>query len=128
MKQHLGVFKSGQVFFEFSIPRMGKRVDNILIIRDLIFVVEFKVGDRQFTSQAKTQVIDYCLDLLNFHAGCHHQKVIPVLVATQANSIEQDWQAIRELNDALCCNTEQLTNYLLEAIQYFSESTYFALS
>ena len=70
---------------------MGKRVDNILIIRDLIFVVEFKVGDRQFTSQAKTQVIDYCLDLLNFHAGCHHQKVIPVLVATQANSIEQVW-------------------------------------
>ena len=64
LKQHLGFFENGQIFFEFSIPRMGKRVDNVLIIRDLVFVVEFKVGDRQFTSQAKTQVIDYCLDLL----------------------------------------------------------------
>lgn len=128
LKQHLAVFNHGQIFFEFSIPRMGKRVDNILIIRDLIFVVEFKEGDRQFTSQAKTQVIDYCLDLLNFHAGSHHQKVIPVLIATQANSVGQDWRAIRELNDALCCNAEQLANYLLQAIQQFSESDHFDVS
>ena len=36
--------EDGQIYFEFSIPRMGKRVDNVLIIKDLIFVLEFKVG------------------------------------------------------------------------------------
>ena len=74
----------GQIYFEFAIPRMGKRVDNILIIGDSIFVIEFKVGDKNYDKYAQEQVIDYCLDLVNFHAGSHDTKLIPVLVATNA--------------------------------------------
>ncbi|WP_411688397.1 DUF2075 domain-containing protein [Acinetobacter indicus] len=127
LKQQLLQFEAGQIFFEFSIPRMGKRVDNILIIHDLIFVVEFKVGERQFTPQAKTQVIDYGLDLLNFHAGSHHQSIVPVLVATHAQAVEQNWSAIRELNDVLCCNAENLAEVLGQAVENFSETTDFDL-
>src|SRR6056297_33365 len=64
------VFKKnaeGNIFFEFAIPRMGKRVDNIVIIGDLIFVIEFKAGDSKYEKHAIDQVLDYSLDLKNFH-------------------------------------------------------------
>src|SRR6266487_5691117 len=67
LKQSLRPFSYGHIYFEFAIPRMGKRVDNILIINDLIFLLEFKVGDIQYQRYALEQVVDYCLDLKNFH-------------------------------------------------------------
>jgi hypothetical protein len=90
------VFKDnpeGHIFFEFAIPRMGKRVDNVIIIGDLIFVIEFKVGDSKYEKHAIDQVLDYSLDLKNFHQGSHNEKLIPILVSTHApekqNSIEK---------------------------------------
>lgn len=74
----------GQIYFEFAIPRMGKRVDNIVIINDVVFVIEFKIGDGRYEKYAIEQVIDYTIDLKNFHEGSHHIKLIPVLVATNA--------------------------------------------
>lgn len=85
LKEQLTEFE-GQIYFEFAIPRMGKRVDNIIIIEDSIFVLEFKVGDGGFESYAQAQVLDYTLDLKNFHEGSHNAKLIPVLVATNAES------------------------------------------
>src|SRR5690554_2999946 len=78
LKAALPTFKHGQIYFEFSIPRMGKRVDNILIIEDFIFVVEFKVGDTEYQKHAIEQTVDYCLDLQNFHEGSHHEKIVPI--------------------------------------------------
>jgi len=74
------------VFFEFSIPRMGKRVDVILTIGDLIFVIEFKVGSHGFERQAIEQVEDYALDLKNFHEGSHNLSIYPVLIPTNASA------------------------------------------
>ena len=87
LKGALKNFSVGQIYFEFSIPRMGKRVDNILIINDLIFVIEFKIGDNQYQKHGIEQVVDYCLDLQNFHEGSHHEKLIPVLVSTKAQRL-----------------------------------------
>src|SRR6188508_1533837 len=53
---------NGTIFFEFSIPRMGKRVDAIVIINNVVFVVEFKVGESKFHSYQIEQVWDYALD------------------------------------------------------------------
>lgn len=75
----------GYIFFEFSIPRMGKRVDVILIIKDLVFVLEFKVGQNKFLHYDIEQVWDYALDLKNFHKPSHKTFVVPVLVATEAD-------------------------------------------
>lgn len=74
----------GDIYFEYSIPRMGRRVDAIVLIGPAIFVVEFKVGEMTFQSQDLEQVMDYALDLSNFHEGSHDKFVIPVLVATEA--------------------------------------------
>ncbi len=74
----------GQIYFEFSIPRMGKRADNILIIGDMVFVLEFKVGSSKFDKHAIDQVVDYAVDLKNFHEGSHHAKILPILIASEA--------------------------------------------
>ncbi len=88
LKEVLPSDTDGHIFFEFAIPRMGKRVDNIIIIDDLIFVLEFKVGDKKHEKHTVDQVIDYCLDLKNFHEGSHHEKIFPVVVSTEAESKE----------------------------------------
>ena len=75
----------GQVYFEFSIPRMGKRIDVLLIVANVVFVIEFKVGESTFLGKDKDQVIDYSLDLKNFHEGSHNALIQPILVSTSAD-------------------------------------------
>ena len=77
----------GTIFFEFSIPRMGKRVDALIIIEGVIFVVEFKVGEHKYNQSSVEQVWDYALDLKNFHEPSHQALLVPILVATEAKNI-----------------------------------------
>lgn len=94
LKEALEFFNSGKVYFEFAIPRMGKRVDNIIIINNLVIVIEFKIGDNEYQKHAIDQVLDYCLDLQNFHEGSHNLILVPLLVATKANEIENKFEFI----------------------------------
>ncbi|WP_422106436.1 DUF2075 domain-containing protein [Winogradskyella sp.] len=94
----------GSIYFEFGIPRMGKRVDNIIIVDDCVFIVEFKVGDDKYAKHAERQVIDYTLDLRNFHEGSHYLKLIPVLVSTNAANEYIDVDSIIELDNVAKCN------------------------
>jgi DUF2075 family protein len=83
LKRELSGF-NGQIFFEYAIPRMGKRIDVVLLIGSTVFVLEFKVGEREFLSSALDQVWDYALDLKNFHETSHFVNIAPILVATEA--------------------------------------------
>jgi hypothetical protein len=75
---------SGAIFFEFSIPRMGRRIDVVLLIAGVVFVLEFKIGASTFDGAAIDQVWDYALDLKNFHEASHQLTIVPLLVATDA--------------------------------------------
>jgi hypothetical protein len=86
LKKILTIYK-GRIFFEYSIPRMGRRIDVVLIIKNVIFVLEFKVGDKEFLQYAIDQALDYALDLKNFHETSHTHLVAPILVATEAKNI-----------------------------------------
>jgi len=77
---------SGTIFFEFSIPRMGKRIDSLVIIDNVVFVIEFKVGESKFLLYNIDQVLDYALDLKNFHKPSHNAVLAPILVATEAKN------------------------------------------
>lgn len=74
----------GKVYFEYAVPRLGKRIDVVALIRSTLFVLEFKVGDREFARHARDQVWDYALDLKNFHETSHDKFLVPVVVATDA--------------------------------------------
>lgn len=75
---------TGTLFMEFSVPRIGSRLDAVLISRDSIFAIEFKVGEKRFLRDHLNQVWDYALDLKNFHKASHNAHIIPILVATDA--------------------------------------------
>ena len=84
LKNQLSTHPQGHLFFEFSIPRMGKRADVVFLYKGVVFVIEFKVGSRNFDRQAIDQVHDYALDLKNFHLGSHTLHIVPILIATAA--------------------------------------------
>ena len=88
LKESLKSFQ-GDLFFEYSIPRMGRRVDVVAIIGSVIFVLEFKVGSTSYEAADIDQVWDYALDLKNFHEGSHNNYVAPVLIATEAEDVFQ---------------------------------------
>ncbi|WP_441279890.1 DUF2075 domain-containing protein [Bradyrhizobium sp. 63_E2_N1_3] len=84
----------GWIAFEFAIPRMGRRADVVVTTAGVVFVIEFKVGSDRFDAAALDQVVDYALDLKNFHAGSHDRRIVPIVVATMAanSAIELDWE------------------------------------
>jgi hypothetical protein len=80
---------AGSIYLEFTIPRMGRRIDAVVIIGALLFVVEFKVESRLFQASDLDQVVDYALDLHNFHEGSHRAYIAPILVCTAAPTEDQ---------------------------------------
>lgn len=75
----------GHLFFEFVVPRMGRRIDVLVIIKHTVFVIEFKVGESTFNRSALDQVWDYALDLKNFHEPSHNITIAPLLIATETD-------------------------------------------
>lgn len=123
LKQSISRF-NGTIYFEFTIPRMGKRVDNILIIDNCIFVLEFKVGSDTYDKYAEVQALDYGLDLNNFHEGSHNQNIIPVLVADRALTKPFTYlKAIDNLHETIYSNAENLTEVLSKTLLYLKSDS-----
>lgn len=72
----------GRVYLEFVVPRLGKRIDAVVLLDHLLLVIEFKVGDTHFGRHAIEQTWDYALDLKNFHESSHALRIEPMLVTT----------------------------------------------
>ena len=92
---------SGSIYFEYAIPRMGKRIDVLLIINSIIFVLEYKVGEKEYHSYAIDQVWDYALDLKNFHETSHDKIIIPILISTHAKFADNLVYATPETDNLL---------------------------
>ncbi len=75
---------NGYLCLEFDVPRIGSRIDAVVISAGCIFVLEFKVGEISYHREAINQVWDYALDLKNFHRESHNAPIIPILICTQA--------------------------------------------
>ena len=119
LKKTISTF-NGNIYFEFTIPRMGKRVDNILIIDNCLFVLEFKIGSDVYDKYAKEQAFDYGLDLNNFHEGSHNQNIIPVLIADSAQSFDNTYtKSIDGLYETIYANSSNLDEVIESALKLF---------
>lgn len=78
--------KQGQIIFEYDIPRLGKRIDVILLLEGIVFCLEFKVGETRILEADVDQVLDYALDLKNFHKFSEDRIIAPILIATNHRS------------------------------------------
>jgi hypothetical protein len=90
LKSALKDFPEATLLLEFEIPRIGKRVDAILILNGSIYVLEYKVGAKTYDSSAIDQAYDYALDLKNFHKASHHLTIVPILIATDAVDVDMN--------------------------------------
>ena len=106
----------GIIFFEFSIPRMGKRIDSLVIIENVVFVIEFKVGEAKFLNYQIDQVWDYALDLKNFHKPSHDVVLAPILVSTEAKKSFLEISTTSH-NDKLIIPIRSTKDDLTEAIK-----------
>ncbi len=113
LKIALKDYLEATLLLEFEIPRIGKRVDAILILNGAIVVLEYKVGAKAYDATSVDQAYDYALDLKNFHKASHHVSIVPILVATEAPNKTQ----IIEMNSdgvasPMFANTETLVSAL----------------
>ena len=92
-KSEIGILKNvvsklnddrGQIVFEYDIPRLGKRIDAVLLYRGIVFCLEFKVGESKVLEMDVDQVLDYALDLKNFHKLSRDKVIAPILIATNS--------------------------------------------
>ncbi len=122
LQQSLSRF-TGSIYFEYAIPRMGRRIDVILIIGSVILVLEFKVGASDFPAYAVDQVMDYALDLKNFHQSSHEHYIAPILIATKAK-YRPIIVALTPQNDKLLlpikCNA-QILDQVISSIVSFTD-------
>ncbi len=78
--------EDAEIIFEYDIPRLGKRIDAVLLLRRIIFCLEFKVGQKDALQSDVEQVMDYALDLKNFHRYSHDRIIVPILIPTKHRS------------------------------------------
>lgn len=122
LKSSLNPFK-GKIYFEFTIPRMGKKVDNVLIINNCIFVIEFKIGSNLFDKYAINQAFDYGLDMNNFHEGSHKKNIIPILVADKSDEIQIEYiKSVDNLYETVCTNSDSLEKVISSTLKFFNDS------
>ena len=74
---------NGQIIFEYDIPRLGKRIDAVILYKGIVFCLEFKVGESKILEMDIDQVLDYALDLKNFHKFSRDKVIAPILIATK---------------------------------------------
>lgn len=84
LKRQLRHVPDGSIIFEYTIPRIGDRIDVTCIINGIIFALEFKVNNTEYLSADEEQVVDYALDLKYFHEESEHRHIVPILIATDA--------------------------------------------
>lgn len=110
----------GQIILEYSIPRLGKRIDTVILLQGIVFVLEFKVGVKEYLRQDLEQVWDYALDLKNFHEASRNLTIAPILIATEApdSSIKQHFSLYSDqVFEPILCNADGLPCVIAKIIQ-----------
>lgn len=102
--------ENGAILFEYSIPRFRSRADVVLLLRGVVFCIEFKVGQTVYNSQDIQQASSYAHDLKNYHHESRNKTVVPILVATNAQTNQEAiGQATKDdLLTIICTNAERL--------------------
>lgn len=104
LKEQLRSFEEGRVIFEYTIPRMSKRVDVVFLYRNIVFLLEFKCGDTEYRQTAYDQVYDYALDLRNFQKESHNKLLIPIMISTRASYYPNILRERERIVEPIRCN------------------------
>ena len=121
LQDQLRSVENGDIAFEYTIPRMGHRIDVVCIIHGLIFLLEFKVGDSEYRKSTADQVMDYALDLKYFHELSADRYIIPISIPTEAPSVCNEVSFMEDkISNVLKCTKDNIgltINSVLSSVQ-----------
>ena len=126
LKEILEIFdKNSKILFEYTIPRIGKRIDNVLLINNIVFLLEFKVGENTYNRHEIDQVLDYALDLKNFHKESHDKLIVPILVCSAATTRENNISSYEDkIIKPLLCNSQNLQETISRILENYNENRF----
>ncbi|MGI6172285.1 MAG: DUF2075 domain-containing protein [Christensenellales bacterium] len=108
LKDQLQYLADGRLLFEYTIPRMGKRVDVVVLYRNIVFLLEFKCGDDEYRASTYDQVYDYALDLRNFHRESHDKLLTAIMVSTRADAVPFVIHNKKRIIEPIRCNAKNI--------------------
>ncbi|MCL2540632.1 MAG: DUF2075 domain-containing protein [Firmicutes bacterium] len=117
----------GRVLFEYSIPRIGRRIDAVLLIKGIVFVLEYKDTESSFLRSSIDQVHDYALDLKNFQKESHDKLIVPILIVTRNKQIINNEITVQSdrVVDPIKCNSSNLEIIINEVCLKFANEAVF---
>lgn len=119
LKSQLQNFIEGHIIFEYTIPRMGKRVDVVVLYKNIVFLLEFKCGDTEYRQSTYDQVYDYALDLRNFQKESHDKLLVPMMISTRAPRYQNELTERERIIEPIRCNGQNLGIAIAHvAVQY----------
>lgn len=115
------------IFFEYTIPRVGGRMDCGVILKNVLFVIEFKTGSsNEELSSYKKQLMQYVVDLKNFHFESYDIPLIPVLVIESLPDKEFNLHKLGKngnLYDIVVANKTKLKDIIQNALSMNVDAT-----
>lgn len=124
LKEQLKFISEGRIIFEYIIPRMGKRVDVVLLYKNIVFLLEFKCGDNEYRSSTYDQVYDYALDLRNFQKESHNKLLVPIMICTKAPAIPCNVTEKDRIVEPICCNSDNIASAISTVSSNYNEPSF----
>lgn len=124
LKEQLHDFSEGRIIFEYTIPRMGKRVDTVVLYKNIVFLLEFKCGDIEYRQSTYDQVYNYVLDLRNFQKESHDKLLVPIMISTRAPRYQNELQENERIIEPIRCNGENIGSAIQYIAKQYNEPTF----
>ena len=124
LKRQLAGIQEGNIIFEYTIPRMGKRVDIVVLHKNIVFLLEFKCGDHEYRASAVDQVYDYALDLRNFQRESHNKLIANIVVSTNAPVKPIVLVENERIIEPIFCNAENIGEAINAVAESYQESPF----
>ncbi len=124
LKSQLQDFEEGRIIFEYTIPRMGKRVDVVVLYKNIVFLLEFKCGDNDYSRSTYDQVYDYALDLRNFQKESHNKLLVPIMIPTAAPEVLNNIVENKRIIEPLRCNSNNIADTINSITALYTEETF----
>lgn len=124
LQEQLLPFVDGRIIFEYTIPRMGKRVDAVVLHQNIVFLLEFKCGDTEYRQSTYDQVYDYALDLRNFQKESHNKLLVPIMVSTKAVPIACVINERDKIIEPIRCNASNIATAINMVTARYTEPAF----
>lgn len=124
LKEQLAFLSEGRILFEYTIPRMGKRVDVVVLYKNIVFLLEFKCGDTEYRASTYDQVYDYALDLRNFQKESHNKLLVPIMVSTHAEASPIVVKEVNRIIEPIKCNDDNIRSAIAMVTSRYVEPTF----